>query len=80
LSQRELAERTGIPQGHISRIERGEVDLQVSSLVELVRALEMDLVLVPREKLYQTRALLGGVGLRVGEERAAYRLDEEEDV
>lgn len=48
LTQRELGELSGVPQGQISRIERGAVDLRLSSLVQLARALELELLLVPR--------------------------------
>ena len=49
LSQRELSAKSGIPQGHISKIENGAVDLRVSSLVALARALDVELTLVPRK-------------------------------
>lgn len=51
LSQRELSARSGVPQGHISKIENGTVDLRLSSLVELARALDLELTLVPRKAL-----------------------------
>jgi transcriptional regulator with XRE-family HTH domain len=49
LSQRALSEKAGVPQSHISRIENGAVDLRVSSLVQLGRALDLELMLVPRK-------------------------------
>lgn len=48
LSQRALSLKTGIQQTQISRIERGQADLRVSTLVALARSLELELVLVPR--------------------------------
>lgn len=51
LSQRTLAERVGMPQSHISKIERGGVDIQLSSLTELARALELELKLIPRKAI-----------------------------
>ena len=51
LSQRELSARSGVPQGHISKIENGTVDLRLSSLVELARVLYLELTLVPRKAL-----------------------------
>ena len=48
LSQRELGARVGVPQSHISKIENGAVDLKTSSLIELTRALDLELMLVPR--------------------------------
>ena len=38
-SQRELSRKAGVPQSHISKIENGAVDLQLSSLIELARVL-----------------------------------------
>lgn len=49
LSQRDLSKKAGVPQGHISRIENGSVDLRLSSLVALGRALDLELTLVPRK-------------------------------
>jgi transcriptional regulator with XRE-family HTH domain len=49
LSQRELSRLSGIPQSHISKIERGEVDLQVSSLIELARILDLEIMSLPRK-------------------------------
>lgn len=49
LSQRALSARTGVPQSHISKIESGNADIRLSSLIELARALELDLKLVPRK-------------------------------
>lgn len=51
LSQRALAERTDIPQAHISKIEQGRVNIRLSSLVELARALDLDVQLLPRQAL-----------------------------
>jgi transcriptional regulator with XRE-family HTH domain len=48
LSQRELSTISGVRQSQISRIEQGAVDLRLSSLIELARALELELALVPR--------------------------------
>jgi transcriptional regulator with XRE-family HTH domain len=57
LSQRALAERVGIPQGHISRIENANVDLQASSLIQIARALDLELMLIPRNALPAIEAL-----------------------
>lgn len=48
LSQRDLGAVAGVPQSHISKIEKGAVDLRLTSLIELARALDLELVLVPR--------------------------------
>lgn len=51
LSQRALSARTGVPQSHISKIENGGADIRLSSLVELARALNLELKLVPAKAI-----------------------------
>jgi transcriptional regulator with XRE-family HTH domain len=51
LTQQELGQRVGLPQSHISKIEKGDVDLKLSSLAELARALDLEVKLVPRKAL-----------------------------
>jgi HTH-type transcriptional regulator/antitoxin HipB len=51
ISQRELSAKTGIPQAQISRLERGTVDIRLSSLVSLARALGLEVALVPRSAM-----------------------------
>jgi transcriptional regulator with XRE-family HTH domain len=63
LTQRELGKRVGLPQSHISKIESGAVDLQVSSLAEIARALDLEVKLVPRKAL---PAIEGTVRAAVG--------------
>jgi len=50
-SQRELGALAGVPQSHISKIERGVVDLRLSSLIALSRVLGLELTLVPSKAL-----------------------------
>jgi transcriptional regulator with XRE-family HTH domain len=57
LSQRALAAKIGVPQSHLSKIESGGVDLQTSSLIQLARALDLEMVLVPRRLLPAIAAL-----------------------
>ena len=59
LSQRDLSARIGLPQSHISKIESGTSDLRLSSLVELTRGLDHELVLVPRKLLPTVEAMIG---------------------
>lgn len=49
LSQRALSTRIGVPQSHISKIETGGADIRISSLIEIARALDLELKLVPRK-------------------------------
>ena|SRR6056297_1987979 len=84
LSQRALSKLAGVPQSHISRIENGGVDLRVSSLIELARVLDLELMLVPRKSVSAVRAVTGGQHLHGSFEntkraRSAYSLEEDDD-
>jgi transcriptional regulator with XRE-family HTH domain len=57
LSQSALGAKVGLAQSHISKIERGTIDLQTSNLVEIARALDLELMLVPRQLVPAVRAL-----------------------
>lgn len=58
LSQRALSAKSGVPQSHISRIEKGDVDLRVSSLIALARALDLELELVPKKSVPAIKSLV----------------------
>lgn len=58
LSQRELSAKSGVPQGHISKIENGAVDLRTSSLVALARVLDLELLLVPRKAVSAVNSIV----------------------
>lgn len=58
LSQRALASKAGIPQSHISKIESAGVDLRISSLTQIARALGLELTLVPRKTLPAVRSIM----------------------
>src|SRR5437899_9018729 len=47
-SQAELGRRAGLPQMHISGIETGKIVPRFDTLLDLVRVLDYDLLLVPR--------------------------------
>ncbi|MYH16117.1 MAG: helix-turn-helix transcriptional regulator [Gammaproteobacteria bacterium] len=51
MSQRTLSSRTGLPQGHISRIECGAVDPRLSSATKIARTLGFEPMLIPRRAL-----------------------------
>ena len=57
LSQRELSAKSGVPQGHISKIENNAVDLRVSSLVALARVLDLEPMLVPRKSVWAVQSI-----------------------
>ena len=60
LSQSELGTSVGLPQSHISHIESGNVDIRMSSLIEIGRCLDVELMLVPRDLVPSIQALLSG--------------------
>jgi transcriptional regulator with XRE-family HTH domain len=47
MSQKALALRAGVPQSTVSRIEKGQSDLAMSSLNKLLSALSCDLIIAP---------------------------------
>lgn len=49
ISQRALSERAGLTQSHISQIESGRMEPGLSSFIDLARALELEVVLVPKK-------------------------------
>jgi len=57
-SQRELASRVGLPQVHISAIETGKVAPRFNTLLDLVRILGFDLLLVPRPLVPAVQSLV----------------------
>ena len=62
LTQRDLSKKTKIPQSHISKIEKGVVDVHISSLIEISRALGLEVMLVPTSLVSTVQALekMGG--------------------
>jgi len=81
LSQRALSTKIGIPQSHISKIENGAVDLKISSLIEIARALDFEPMLVFRSLVPTVVALhrqLENPNENILQ-KPMYSLDEEED-
>lgn len=70
LTQRALSEQAGMPQSHVSKIEQGEVDLQLSSLIELARALDLEVVTVPRKLIPAVQTIV-----RSGESSASRKAE-----
>src|SRR5580765_3240274 len=80
LTQKELGQRVGLPQSHISRIEKGAVDLQLSSLVEIARALDLEVKLVPRKALPAVEGAVRAHGTTVETSRAMSLLNEQAQI
>jgi transcriptional regulator with XRE-family HTH domain len=57
-SQAELGRQTGMPQMHISGIETGKIVPRVDTLLDLVRVLDRDLVMIPRQLVPAVQALI----------------------
>jgi len=57
LSQRALAAKLGVRQSYVSRIETASIDPKASSLTEIARTLDLELVLLPRRLLPAVQAL-----------------------
>lgn len=75
LKQIEVGQKLGLPQSHVSKIEQGATDPRLSTVSEMARVLDHELVLVPRQLLSQVRALLRGEE----EHERRWQLDDEED-
>jgi transcriptional regulator with XRE-family HTH domain len=94
INQTQLGLKVGLPQSHISKIEKGATDLKLSSLIEIARVLDLELILVPRKLVPTVQSILRTAGdVRIspsaGQLRieghpvtvrsAAYSTDEDED-
>ena len=79
ISQRALGSKTGIPQGHLSKIENGIVDLQVSSLIEISRVLDLELVLIPRSLVPVVETLKKGTKKGARKQIPAYNLEQDNE-
>lgn len=80
LTQKELGQRVGLPQSHISKIEKGAVDLQFSSLVEIARALDLEVKLIPRKALPAVEGVMRASGTPVATSRALNLLNEQAEL
>lgn len=80
LTQKALGQRVGLPQSHISKIEKGAVDLKLSSLVEIARALELEIKLVPRKALPAVEGAVRAHGTTVETSRALSLLNQQAQV
>lgn len=58
VSQRELSARSGLTQSHISQIERGIMEPGLGSLVDVARALDLEIILAPKKLMPAIRNIL----------------------
>lgn len=75
-SQRQLGAAVGLPQPHISSIESGEIVPRFDTLLDLVRVLGFDLLLVPRPLVPAVQSLIRAQNEPEGEEKPLYAMDE----
>lgn len=75
-SQRDLSARTHMPQAQISRIENADVDPQASTLIELARALELELQLIPKAALTAVEATVRSTKVRSQERTSKNLMDD----
>ena len=67
LSQAEVADAAGLSRMTVQKLEAGSVDARISTLVELVRALGLELTLVPRELAPAVETFVRSGGRVVGQ-------------
>ena len=60
LTQAELGALVGLPQSHISKIERGETDMQWTTLEQVANALGLSALLVPTSLVPVVKGLIKG--------------------
>lgn len=77
LSQQSLADSLDIPQSHLSKIEQGVVNIQLSSFVEIARALDLEVVLVPRKHITLVKAIVSTKDKAIS--GPAYTVDDENE-
>lgn len=72
--QSELGAKLGLPQSHISKIEKELCDPRLSTVRDMARILDQELMLVPRQMVHAVRALIHGEK----EDERRFMPDEEE--
>ena len=76
LSQQELARKLGLRQRQISDLERAAIDSRLSTIQNVARALDLELMLIPRQLISAVEALQRA-GRDAGQ-RPLYELGEDE--
>ncbi|HJT71119.1 MAG TPA: helix-turn-helix transcriptional regulator [Terriglobales bacterium] len=75
--QRALGAAVGLPQPHISAIESGEIVPRFDTLLDIVRVLDLDLLLVPRSLVPAVQSLIRAQKEPESVEKPLYASDEE---
>ena len=75
IKQSQLGHKLGLPQSHVSKIEHDKTDPRLSTVVDMARVLDQELMLVPRQFISRVTSLLSAED---GTERK-WKPDEEEE-
>ena len=76
LSQADLGAKLGISQSRVSGLERAQVDPRLSTVLDVARILDLELVLVPRQLVTTINGLIRRNNSSASEEQPIYKLDE----
>lgn len=76
-SQQVLAEKLGLPQSHISKIESGKISPTISNVIQIARVLNLELMAVPAFYVGAIQSLCQPTTSY--EQKPAYTLDDEEE-
>ena len=60
MRQAELGKKLGLPQSHISKIEREETDPRFSTIQDMARILDHEFMLIPRQLIPFFNSMLRG--------------------
>ena len=60
LKQSEFGKKLGLPQSHISKIERGGTDPRLSTVIDMARIVDRELILVSRRMVPVIRSMIEG--------------------
>lgn len=66
MSQRDLSARSGVTQSHISQIESGKLSPGIGTMVDIGRALELELIFVPKRSMSAVNSLIQDTPSRRG--------------
>jgi transcriptional regulator with XRE-family HTH domain len=78
LSQTALADRLGMKQSQISSIEAGKHDLRLTTLIEVSRAVGLEIVLAPRSLLPAITYVMQTTDSQYSEQKSIYESWSEE--
>jgi HTH-type transcriptional regulator / antitoxin HipB len=79
LSQADAGKKSGVGQAHWSRIENGTIDVRLSSMIDITRALGYELMLIPKELVPAVKAILqSSLTQDFEEDQPAYSLDDDD--